>query len=225
MRELDWLKGFESHKVIAPEIDFADYCELDLSLTNKELRTVNVADANALESYVNHVIERNSAKVAMGGYLERRGIYARSEYFKPVESAADERNIHIGLDLWMDVGSSVHALADGTIHSFANNTNHGDYGPTIILAHNFNGKQFYSLYGHLSLESIQSLTVGESVQGGDQIGTLGNSSVNGDYPPHLHFQLILDIGNYKGDYPGVCSQNDRSFYQANCPDPKLFLGI
>ena len=48
---------------------------------------------------------------------------------------------------------------------------------------------------------------------------------NGDYPPHLHFQIILDIENFYGDYPGVCSENDLKYYSQNCPDPNLVLKL
>lgn len=213
------------HPVMDPKVAYPDYCLLDLSVDNKELQDVNVGDANELGNYINQVIARNQATFAMGGYLEKRGIYARSAYFKPPTSTRDERNIHLGLDIWGDAGTSVHAVMDGVVHSFANNTNHGDYGPTIILEHQSQEQTIYSLYGHLSLESIDQLQLGQEVQGGQQIATLGTAKVNGDYPPHLHFQLIKNIGEYRGDYPGVCSLKELDFYSNNCPNPIFFLGI
>ncbi|PTS92192.1 peptidase M23, partial [Flavobacterium sp. HMWF030] len=82
-----------------------------------------------------------------------------------------------------------------------------------------------TLYGHLSLESIENLSVGTFFNKGEQIGTLGSSDINGDYAPHLHFQIIHNIEAYSGDYPGVCSTNDLNFYIENCPDPSLLLKI
>jgi len=84
---------------------------------------------------------------------------------------------------------------------------------------------FYTLYGHLSLKSISHLKVGMAFKQGDLLGDLGKPDVNGDYPPHLHFQIIKDIQEFKGDYPGVCSKKDLAFYLNNCPDPNTLLKL
>ena len=57
------------------------------------------------------------------------------------------------------------------------------------------------------------------------IGNLGVASVNGDYAPHLHFQIIRDLEDNFGDYPGVASENNIPFYKRNCPDPNLLLKL
>ena len=211
--------------VIDDSISKSDYCLLDLSTTNPELQSVDVSTSETLGEYVNSVIDKNQAKLAYGGYLEQRNIYQRSDYFNEQVDPSDERNIHLGIDLWIDAGAPVLAVLDGKIHSFQNNTNFGDYGPTIIIEHRFNKLTFYSLYGHLSKSSLTSLKIGQHMQQGEVIATLGTASENGDYPPHLHFQIILDLQGKTGDYPGVCSKNDLSFYKDNCPNPVLILGI
>jgi murein DD-endopeptidase MepM/ murein hydrolase activator NlpD len=81
------------------------------------------------------------------------------------------------------------------------------------------------LYGHLSLDSLNGKKVGDFVEKGKQIATLGLPPINGDYAPHLHFQIIIDMENKKGDYPGVCSSKTLAFYLQNCPDPNLLLKI
>ena len=93
------------------------------------------------------------------------------------------------------------------------------------MEHHFENETFFTLYGHLSLESISNLKVGVEVKQGDTIATLGTAEVNGDYAPHLHFQIIKDIQNYKGDYPGVSNQLDLEFYKTNCPNPNLLLKV
>ena len=85
------------------------------------------------------------------------------------------------------------------------------------------GFEFYTLYGHLSLETLQDKRTGDRVEKGQQIATLGTADVNGKYPPHLHFQIIKDIKNYEGDYPGVCNKIDLEFYKMNCPDPSILI--
>jgi murein DD-endopeptidase MepM/ murein hydrolase activator NlpD len=129
------------------------------------------------------------------------------------------------MDLWITAGTPVFAPLDATVRSFKNNLNFGDYGPTIILEHKIQGVKFYTLYGHLSLESIANLKVGQTLIRGEQFATLGDANVNGDYPPHLHFQIIRDIQGFKGDYPGVCSKKDLQFYLNNCPDPNVLLKL
>jgi murein DD-endopeptidase MepM/ murein hydrolase activator NlpD len=211
--------------VIDSSFSKSDYVLLDLSINNSELQSVNVSSSKDLGNYVSQHIKKNNKKVAYGGYIETRGIYARSTYFNQKINPLDERNIHLGIDIWIDAGTNVLAVLDREIHSFNNNTNHGDYGPTIILKHQIDNYIFYSLYGHLSEESLVGLKVGNQVRQGQTIAQLGSEQVNGDYPPHLHFQLIINIEDYKGDYPGVASKNTLEFYKNNCPDPNLVLGI
>lgn len=210
-------------KVIEASIDYKNYVAIDLSATNTDRMDLDVTDAEVFEEFVENHLVKNNAKVAFGGYLEVRNLYRRSENFK--DNVTDERNIHIGLDLWIKAGTSVLSALDGKIHSFQNNTAHGDYGPTIIVEHEIDGCTFYTLYGHLSLESLDGKTEGQFVKKGEKIAELGKAPINGDYAPHLHFQIIKDIQNKRGDYPGVCSQKDLDFYKENCPDPNLLLKI
>ncbi|WP_250434118.1 peptidoglycan DD-metalloendopeptidase family protein [Hanstruepera flava] len=210
--------------VLDKTIPLNKYTPINLSETNPDLLAFNVANSQDWETYLDDYLQNKQSQVAYGGYLEKRSIYKRSSYFN--ESHKDlERNIHLGIDLWLAAGSCIYTPLDGTIHSYANNVNHGDYGPTIILKHAIKNVVFYSLYGHLSLESISSLRIGQAFKAGDYLATLGSAEVNGDYAPHLHFQLIRDIENYNGDYPGVSNKKDLQFYVNNCPDPNLLLKL
>jgi murein DD-endopeptidase MepM/ murein hydrolase activator NlpD len=210
-------------KVIDSTIPYSQYTPLDLSASNKELNQLNISDATEFETYIERLLVKNKASVAYGGYNEVRNLYKRSKAFN--DSNTEERNIHIGLDLWIKAGTPVLAALDGKVHSFQYNNNLGDYGPTIILEHQLENHIFYTLYGHLSLKSIASLKVGDSFAKGQQLATLGDASVNGDYAPHLHFQIIKNIEENFGDYPGVCSKNNLDYYLENCPDPNLLLKI
>lgn len=218
------LKSLQAHPLIHPSVSHNAYVPLDLSIHNKELVHVDVSSSKALESYIWNHLKNNNSKVAFGGYLEHRGIYNRSDYFNTAKPE-EERNIHLGLDLWIEAGTAIYAPLDGKMHSFKNNTNYGDYGPTIILEHHVDNETFFTLYGHLSLYSISNIEKGVEVKQGDPIATLGTAEVNGDYAPHLHFQIIKDIQNYKGDYPGVSNKLDLEFYKSNCPDPNLLLKL
>ena len=210
--------------VLNPSFSKTDFVKLDLSINNEDLKNLDISSSEKLNTYINNLKDKNSAKVAYGGYLEKRAIYDRSNHFN-TENEKTQRNIHLGLDLWLEAGSRIYAPIDGKVHSFRNNKNFGDYGPTLILEHELENQKFYTLYGHLSLESIQNIKIDQQYLKGQKIATLGDSKVNGDYGPHLHFQIIEDLQNNNGDYPGVCSEKDLEFYQFNCPDPKIILDI
>lgn len=217
------LKNTQDVKVIDASIDYKNYTPLDLSSSNTDLSKFDIGNAIEFEKYIENHLALNNSKVAFGGYKEERNLYKRSTAFK--DENIDERNIHIGLDLWIKAGTSVLAALDGKIHSFNFNNSFGDYGPTIILEHQIENQTFYTLYGHLALESLEGIKIGAVYKKGAQLAILGDASVNGDYSPHLHFQIIKNIANNFGDYPGVCSKKDLPFYLENCPNPDLLLKI
>lgn len=200
-----------------------DYVKIDLSLTNPELQHISISEIDECTAYIRNVLDKNNAKVAYGGYLEKRNLYANNSKFTSKD--VNNRNIHLGVDFWTKAGSKVLAPLDGKVHSFKNNATYGDYGPTIILEHNSKGVLFYSLYGHLSLESISELYIGKEYKKGDVVATLGTPDINVGYAPHLHFQLINNMQGSFGDYPGVCSDKDKEFYALNCPNPNHLLHL
>lgn len=213
-----------SLRVINRDIPLSKYVPIDLSISNKKLKEVDLSSSNSLSKFINNEISKQDGLIGYGGYVETRNIYQRSTHFNKL-NIEDERNIHIGIDLWAPEESCIYAPLDGIVHSFKNNTNYGDYGPTIILKHVYEEYVFYTLYGHLSLKSIEKLQIGKVFKAGDIIATLGDASVNGDYPPHLHFQIIKEIQGFEGDYPGVCSKNQLAFYINNCPNPNMLLKL
>lgn len=219
----DLLLKFKEVKIIDIPVEHSNYVAIDLSASTTDKLDLNLTDAIIFEEFIENHLSKNNAKVSFGGYLETRNLYRRSKVFK--NKITDERNIHIGLDLWIKAGTSVLAALDGRIHSFQNNTALGDYGPTIILEHTFENLTFYTLYGHLSLDSLAGKAIGQTVKKGEQIATLGAPPINGDYAPHLHFQIIKNMQGKKGDYPGVCSIKEVDLYSENCPDPNILLKI
>jgi len=130
--------------------------------------------------------------------------------------------------LLMDFTSDNHSLREETVsdtESFAFNNNDSDYGATIILTHNLEGLSFYTLYGHLSLNSLKNLEEGKRIARGEVFTEFGMRFENGNWPPHLHFQIILDMQGWLGDYPGVCKFSEKDFWLSNCPDPDLILDL
>ncbi|NTS39600.1 DUF559 domain-containing protein [Flavisolibacter sp. BT320] len=138
---------------------------------------------------------------------------------------AEPRRLHLGIDIWGKPYTKVMAPLDGIVHSFAFNNAYGDYGATIIITHQLDGISFHTLYGHLSLNSLKNLHEGDVVRKGDVFCEFGIPFENGQWPPHLHFQIIKDMQGWKGDYPGVCRFSEREQYLQNCPDADLILGM
>lgn len=217
------LSQLENIKVIDDSIPCSKYTPIDLSISNADLSKIDIKNADDFERYVENILQKINAKIAFGGYNEKRKLYQSSPLFNDDEK--EERNIHIGMDLWTTSKTPILAALDGTVHGFDFNAGKGNYGPTIILKHSLENQTFYTLYGHLSVESIENLEIGIVFKKGQKMATLGDASVNGGYAPHLHFQLIKEIKDYSGDYPGVCSKNDLDYYLQNCPDPNLLLKI
>ncbi|HNP17634.1 MAG TPA: peptidoglycan DD-metalloendopeptidase family protein [Fulvivirga sp.] len=195
------------------------YYIFDLTESNQELMAIDLNDEILFTDYIFKTMKKENAVVGIGKYNENRTIYKRSEVFGGEES----RSLHLGIDIWAKAGTPVYAPLAGHIHSFANNNQHGDYGPTIILEHELGGIIFYSLYGHLSKISLNGITKGQKVTQGEQIALLGDYSENVHWPPHLHFQIISDIGDYIGDFPGVAKPSEAAHWLERCPDPNLIL--
>jgi 4-aminobutyrate aminotransferase-like enzyme len=118
------------------------------------------------------------------------------------------------------------APLDGTVHSFADNNGRLDYGPTIILEHEIEGGlKFFTLYGHLTGDSLNGLAKGRIFKKGERIGQIGTIGENGGWPPHLHFQIVTDLLGKSGDFPGVAVPSQREVWLSLSPDPNFILKI
>lgn len=197
--------------------------KFDFTANNKDLTEELINDTEKFSDYLTWLLKKSKADIGYGGYLEDRILYKKSEHFGGNDS--NSRTIHLGLDIWCKAGEAVYAPYNAKIHSFKINDNYGDYGPTIILEHCIASYTFYTLYGHLSINSLHGIVEGKIVNKGDKIAELGNERENGNWPPHLHFQLIKDLEQNIGDYPGVCRANEQHKFKLNCPNPTLILQL
>lgn len=198
---------------------------LDFTANNTELQADILEDTPLFSAYIAAKLKKAHANIGIGGYGEYRQVYSRSALFNASSPSREPRRLHLGTDLWAPAGTGIFAPLGGMIHSFAFNNRFGDYGATLILLHQLDGIPFYTLYGHISLQDIASLQEGQYVIRAQEIAHIGEPHENGHWPPHLHFQIMFDMGVYKGDYPGVCSWSERDKYLCNCPDPDLILQL
>lgn len=197
---------------------------MNFTATNTGLTAPILEDTALFSEYVHNSLLADGAKYGIGGYDEHRTVYARSRVFDAKEGE-EPRRIHLGIDIWGNVGTKVFCPLDGVVHSFAFNDHFGDYGTTIIIQHHTNRIDFYTLYGHLSLKDLNGLYEGQFIAGGNLLAHFGSPPENGHWPPHLHFQIIFDMEGKRGDYPGVCSLEKRAYYLSNCPDPDALLRL
>jgi len=184
------------------------------------------ANTEPLTEKIFRAMDTAGAEVGVGRYDEARLLYT-SPIFAEEGAVVDERRtIHLGVDLFVESGSPVHAPLDGTVHLVANNDQPQDYGPMVILQHKTrDGVEFYTLFGHMSEDTLDTVTPGDRVDKGAQIGRVGAPPTNGDWPPHLHFQLVVDPLDMGADFPGVGSASQRDVWRSLSPDPYHVAGV
>jgi murein DD-endopeptidase MepM/ murein hydrolase activator NlpD len=213
------------HPVILFDAQRDKLVPFDFTEQNKTLTADIIESTDRFCVYINEQLTNATATFGIGGYAEHRTIYSRSRVFDAPVSGEEPRRLHLGTDIWGRAGTPVYAFMDSTVHSFAFNDQYGDYGATLVLQHKIDGLSFYTLYGHLSLNDIQSLTAGAAIKKGDCIAHFGEPNENGHWPPHLHFQVILEMEGKSGDYNGVCKYSERKKFLAKCPDPDGILQL
>ncbi len=208
--------------VLPVDLRAPSVARLDFTDQNPIVALADLHDTAAFEQLVQAMLAEKQAAVGIGGYLENRVIYRRSQHFES-GVVAEARSLHLGVDVWLPAGTPVLAPLPAVVHSLADNDNFGDYGPTVILEHALEGTVFYSLYGHLSRREWAALRVGQALAKGEAFATVGPFPENGDWPPHLHFQLMADLQGRVGDFPGVARPSERAEWAARCPNPNLVL--
>lgn len=201
------------------------FLRLDFSAANPVITPELFNDTSSFSAYINGRLAAANARYGIGGYAENRTVYSRSPLFNAQKEGEEPRRLHLGIDIWAKPYTPVAAPLPGIVHSFAFNNDYGDYGATIVLSHQLDGVSFYTLYGHLSLNSIKNLQEGERMDAGDIIGDIGIPVENGHWPSHLHFQIIKDIQGWRGNFPGVCKYSEKDIHLQNCPNPDIILQL
>lgn len=164
------------------------------------------------------------ASVGIGRYNEPRFCYQGAQFACENGNA---RTIHLGIDLFLEPGFPVKVPFPGRICGVKDNDQAEDYGPTVIVEHTVNDDNltFYTLYGHLGRDSISSHVIGKEVQAGETIGCIGIPFENGGWPPHLHFQVMMDLLGNTENFPGVADADHRELWLDLCPNPGPFFGL
>ncbi len=213
-------------KELFPTAPGNDALDLDLSVGSTWLGLKeDFADFGLFDFKIAELQKNNPDKVIAGGYLECRGVYATDAYDKLGNSGQESRTVHLGVDFWLPAGTPVHALLEGEVITAINDAGDKEYGGLVILKHQLEGFYFYTLYGHLTVASATRWKPGDRIIAGAQIAELGNYPENGNWPPHLHFQIMLSMLDYEIDFPGVGYFNQVDVFKELCPDPNLLFKL
>ena len=216
--------------VLPPALLSGPRTVLDLGVGSPLIDDPRIAgDTAAFSALVFGEMKKRGCPLGVGRYDEARIVYASAAFRPPGRPLAEGRKVHLGIDLFVEPGTPVLAPMDGVVLSAVDNAARQDYGPTVILEHKAETAAgpfaFWTLYGHLKRDSIAGLAAGRAVRKGDPIGAVGPFPENGDWPPHLHFQVILDRLDRAGEFPGVARPSERGVWLALCPDPSPLLGL
>ena len=208
---------------------------LDLSVESPDLPHPDAAaEPGAAEAWIEREIATAAATVAIGRYGEARLLYDTPAFQSRGEDGPESRTVHLGLDFFAAPGTPVHTPLAGTVLSVTDNDKALDYGPTVIIRHATpDGAGFHTLYGHLDRATLGHLAPGRRVRPGNVIGWLGDASVNGGWPPHLHLQVMAldplhDDGTppeERGNFPGVALHRLRAVWESVLPDPTPLAGL
>ncbi|MCV6548269.1 MAG: aminotransferase class III-fold pyridoxal phosphate-dependent enzyme [Cohaesibacter sp.] len=222
---INWLKDNQTDFASLFEDDLNRKPRMILSMADGAKGNDLLKDGHKHWAFIEKEMQENGADFAIGLYGEDRVCY-RTDAFKALEGST-YRSIHLGLDIFRPAGTPIYAPIDGEVISLVNNDIYLDYGPTLILKHQAGetGESFYTLYGHLALESLDLFQPGDTVKQGALIGYLGNPDVNVGWAPHLHFQIITNLLGESGNFYGVGEPHLMEVWSDICPDPNLILGF
>lgn len=196
---------------------------LDLSVGSRDLgERLAGLSVERFGELVEGALKRRETGFGYGRWGESREFY-ESELFAGGPEG-ERRSIHLGVDVFCAGGTPVHVPLDGRVHLKAVNAGELDYGPLLVLRHETpDGTPFYTLYGHLALAGSRHLAQGDRVVAGDRIATVGLPPENGNWPPHLHFQVIVDLLGMGAAFPGVAYPREQHAWLALSPLPAAFF--
>ena len=211
-------------KDLFPKLTKDKFYKIDLSVGSEWIGGRNeIENLDIFQFKIEKLQKDQHEKIIAGGYLEPRSIYTSDTYEKIGNYGTENRTIHLGLDFWLPPGTEVSAMFDGEVVTAVNDQGHKEYGGLVILKHRIEDIEFYTLYGHNTVESVLRNKIGSRVKKGEIIAEIANYPENGNWAPHLHFQIMLSMLDHKIDFPGVCYFNQIDVWKDLCPDPNLLF--
>lgn len=148
-------------------------------------------------------------------YLENR----RSLLADCPQMAAENRFIHLGLDIIVGLGTPLHAPLAAEVAESGYEAGEGNYGGFTLLRHGSPYFQtFYSFYGHLRRSSLPA--PGTAVAAGEIFAEIGDFHENGNWFYHTHLQVLTEEAFDRGYMSkGYCASADLGQMNGLCPSP------
>lgn len=225
VRIVRWLESF-SHNfapVVMPAKPTPKAEALDFSTSGPDAAVIATLDGLALDRYCEAKTAQAQADFAVGRYGEDRTIYKGAAF---ETASAARRTVHLGIDIFAPAGEAIYAPIAGTVAFTYDDDVAFGFGPTVLLEHTTDdGDRFWTLYGHLERKGFAKLKFGQSIRQGEAFAAFGARHENGQWPPHLHFQIVTDHLGLEGRMHGVGVGRDWQVWRAICPDPNVILGI
>ncbi len=205
---------------IFPTISKDEVHHLDLSVSGKWIgHQQDFNDLDLFQFKIDQLQKTIPNKIIAGGYLEPRALYTSTSYDMIGNNGRESRSIHLGIDYWLPSGTPVHALLEGEVVIAVNDSGNKEYGGLVVLKHSISNIEFYTLYGHLTVSGATQHNVGDRIKKGEKIAELGLPSENGNWVPHLHFQVLLSLFGHINDFPGVAYLRQVEVWKSICPNP------
>lgn len=209
--------------VVRPAVAKPTVLALDLTAHGPDAQAWATLDAAGAEALVDQRVAENGADFAIGLYGEDRVIY-KGDAFETASPGA-RRTVHIGVDIFAPAHEPVHAPFSGKVAFIYDDAVPFGFGPTVLLEHATDeGDVFWTLYGHLSRESVARLSIGQTIGVGEAFCAFGAASENGNWSPHLHFQIVTDHLGLEARMHGVGVRRHWQVWRAVSPDPSVILG-
>ena len=208
---------------------FGNLFDFDLNNVNKKIvnfdKSSFLLKTNPSNKKLDNLVEKFLKKnIGIGLYKEKRKVYKSNHYISSL-NPLKRRDVHLGIDIFVEESTPIKSPLNGKVIILHNNNFKYDYGPTVILEHKINNYFFFTLYGHLSKKCLKKLKVGQIVKKGEWIGEIGDYKINGNWPPHLHFQIMTSLLNEVDNFPGVGEDYLLKIWEQISPDPNIILQI
>ena len=184
----------------------------DLSPNSQLLKGVDVRDQKMFQRVLDEKMG-STYRWGFSPYLERRDTLLGD----CPQMVADQRFIHLGLDVIVGLGTPLHAPLDATVFKSGYESGEGNYGGYVLLKHESPCfETFYSFYGHLCKDRLP--VAGKAFPAGSAFAQIGDFHENGNWFYHTHIQAITQKGLDRGYISkGYCAQADLVEINDLCP--------
>lgn len=184
-----------TEKVVTEGQNGMDRLTTKIKSVNGETTNVVIVSSETITPSVDKVVKVGTKVYAGGGTAPiMSGSWAWptiSQYYISSYFGYRWGKVHEALDIaGSGEGSPIYAAGSGTV---VTSQNKGSLGQHITINH---GNGYYTLYAHLNARIVQ---VGQTVQKGQQIGTMGHTGFATG--THLHFGLYRNGMPYRDGIP------------------------